>query len=413
LKKETTPSAIESSANSVSNKALIAVINRVAKFYRFKLDDDRMEFTLKALQGVPLEQVKSGFDRIPVECTFFPMPAEILEICTGVPARRPLALASDAAVEEARHFQWFVKWAEMLSEGHKFTLTVDVFGDNPFDFECSGRSLFRALEPVFAYYDGVDKCKDALKKAEDAVPFYEKGGWDYWSRPGQAARRLAEFNGLHEALEKLHPELLEDDKPEQARLVAAAAQEAIVEAEKRKELADAIEAAKAEVASAEALLLEEEKARLCCLLRVEMAPKLSAIRKEILEQIEPHLGKAIQRMVAYIRTGDDDYLRSTFKKAALAIIAMHARDSSQPGSRQITGAVESDNELRVFYGYVSIDKSVAYHGVDALLEARKTRMDFTDLDIERQREFVCNREEIWIAPYPPPPPPPRRERDVA
>lgn len=64
-----------------------------------------------------------------------------------------------------------------------------------------------------------------------------------------------------------------------------------------------------------------------CHVRVEMPSPIPLLMETIFDQIEPTIGKALQRMVDYTTIGDD-YFRGQFKKAALLVIASRTRRAS-------------------------------------------------------------------------------------
>jgi hypothetical protein len=128
-----------SKAFAVNLETLVEHLGRIALLLNVQLTKDLIDLYMLALQDLAPDQLATGFARVVRECTFFPVPAELRELCTGIPSR---SSASNPINNEVnKYWAWLIKWTPMLSKGYRYDLTVEPFGKRPVSYKSTGFSL--------------------------------------------------------------------------------------------------------------------------------------------------------------------------------------------------------------------------------------------------------------------------------
>lgn len=163
-----------------------------------------------------------------------------------------------------------------------------------------------------------------------------------------------------------------------------------------------------------------------CRVRVEMPPQIPALLELIFLQMEPTVGKAIQRMLDYIAVGDE-YFRAAFRKMAVAMITRREQKLAEVlTAEQIAYAAEqrvkylergypvapeqSDygrdklqaaNQPRVYEGFLTLGKELQRHSPESLEEARDEAGDpiFTAEEIENHKDFCAHYGYLAGIPF--------------
>jgi hypothetical protein len=114
----------------------------------------------------------------------------------------------------------------------------------------------------------------------------------------------------------------------------------------------------------------------------------------------PRLG--IEKFAEQMKWGADEWPLRNFEAKAKEVLAA-TKQGPAPPTRLLTGAVASDDELRVYGGVVQVnpDNRVTYYTVEALRQAQIKGLAIEDEEIENQAVFIEHLKEIWNAPYPP------------
>jgi hypothetical protein len=162
----------------------------------------------------------------------------------------------------------------------------------------------------------------------------------------------------------------------------------------------------------DAALEEVREDRRWCRLDVSMPPPWPPLLIEILEGLHGTVRAALQKFAKFI-AGQDDHFQRNFEKKGLELMGRNKEKDPLPASRQLSGAVQSNNEPRHFTGIVTFtaDDTAGYYSVAALQKAQADGLGIGDEEIEAHAVFLKNLKEIWNAPYPPtwhahyPPPP--------
>jgi hypothetical protein len=354
----------------------------------------KMQMTMyrAAVSHLTDEERTRGANWLLRNATFFPNPAECVQACTGIPAGSTATTASAVDATEAnRLWAWMIRWLPWLVEGHRFTLTLGAYGEDPVSYEFVAGSLTKGLKKVADRK--LRPLRVELRKAEARVQAYEHCELSHIEK--RIARQEVP-NSERDTIERL---LQYRDPPRSDwiwQLPMTPEDETRIRTN-YKQYQDAVLVAKANVEAA-----EEE--RLYCVLRVEMAPEIPTVLLEVLGLLDLTVVAAIQRFVK-----NDRYVKVEFRQRATEILGAHARGRQYtPPSRQIGDAVQPDNLPRVRQGVIKIDPNgdVTYHSVDALRDAQADGLLIDDSAIEAQQAFEDSIDEIWNAPYVPPPPPP-------
>ena len=149
-----------------------------------------------------------------------------------------------------------------------------------------------------------------------------------------------------------------------------------------------------------------------CRLEVSMPPPVPPLLVEILEGLYGTVMAALQKFSKFLE-GQGDHLQRNFERKGLELMAGRKENNPLPPSRQLSGAVQSDNHARHFSGIVTYteDDTAGYYLVETLRKAQVDGLGIGDQEIEDHAVFLKNLKEIWNAPYPPiwtaqfPPPP--------
>jgi hypothetical protein len=491
---QTNKELTKSSGNfEVSPETLVPAIQRLANFYKVELSDDQWRFSLMALQGVPRDQLTSGFNRIPVTHTFMPMPAELRQACTGVPSRSlTTAAVDDDALAVKRLWGWPLKWIPWFDQS-RVTVTYRAFGENPVSHEvtrellCTGlldggfrpshhggtdilKAVRQEIEIAKARLDTYQKChfegrgellarrcsrwiqyykleldttrrnliafRKLAEKYKDAprddvcfghylvvCPENQSTRWDCQVRgDGIAAARsikgrIAGIPGYEERIPYLERKLASEQEDHEAALPAAAADALAIQTQ-TKQYEDAITSAEAKLENAHACVLADDHAnqldrdrwlldREYCLLEVPLPPPIPPMLVECLIELEGSVPEGIKRFRAFMGEGDK-FLRGLFSKQARLVIVDHAElNNHAPPARQLTGAVASVNDPRVFVAVVSIDVDGGwnYYTVEGLRYLQTAGIPIGDQQLEAQELFIENGGEIMYPPLWIPSPP--------
>jgi hypothetical protein len=323
------------------------------------------------------EQRTRGANWLNRNANYFPNPAECVQACTGIPGGST-TIATAISTEAKRFWGWMIKWTPRLVEGYRVELTIAPYSKTPVTHKFAARCLGAGIAPYWVQprnvnHDDVDQRRHEVRLAEAARDAYE-------SEDGPSEESCKQYN------------------------------DAVAEAKQKLEAAEA--ALQSALKAEEARVTAAWDARVFCRLLVEMPPKMSAIREEILSQLggtagSPHggtPGAGIQAFVKFLKSGDS-YLDHNFREKAEHVIGEHAKEDNHAlPSRQLTGAVRSENEPRVYRGLIQLrpEGTVAYYAIETLRQAQANGVPVTDQDIADQETFIANLDEIWTAPYPAP-----------
>jgi hypothetical protein len=323
--------------------------------------------------------------------------------------------ADGDAIEVNRLWGWLVQWWAWLVEGHTYQLTIAAFTDHPVTHEFTDRSLNDGIWPYRASDAVLKTARSTASQARTHLTFLEREvptlEAEVLKLFREETRWAATEKSWRDCLEKTPQaplcvqELKRVLEVREGHVRAIDSREQKIQAGKAQiEACPAtIKKADAEITKAEADLQLDNENRVWCLLRVEMPPVMPPLLQEILEQLEGTIGAALQKFAKFMRSNDDRLLRAKFQKAGVQLIAAHEREASTlPPSRQLTGAVQSDHDPRVFSGIIFFDSDndVIYYSIETLQDAQANGIPINDDTIEAQAVFVENLEDIWNAPYP-------------
>jgi hypothetical protein len=392
----------------------------LAKPKDMELTPGILKLLVWAADDLSQAQHDQGMRNLVRNSQYWPNGAQYRAACLGVPVGSLNAAKAvvDDAIEVNRLWGWLVKWWSWLVEGHTYQLTIAAFSDHPVTYEFTDRSLNDGIEPYRACGVALEVARSTPSRALRKVTTLESqvlklserertlgNQENVWRQAIERRRLQAEIASMKEQIAIIvDPYYFEGlDKVVKERQTF---KEAIEQAKTEIEQAKAeIIAAPAALKKAEADFQLDKNDRLWCLLRVVMPPMMPPMLQEILEQLEGTIGAGLQSFARFMQSNDDPFLRAKFQKFGVQLIAAHEREASPlPPSRQLSGAVQSDHDPRVFSGVISFtsDDQAGYYSVEALREAQASGMQIADHDIEAQAVFIENKDEIWNAPYPPP-----------
>jgi hypothetical protein len=366
------------------------------------ITSEAIQLLVMASEDLSGAQHDRGIMTIQRTSQYWPNGAQLRAACLGVPVESLATMAaSDDALEVNRLYGWMTHWLQWLVKGHRFKLTIGAYGEHPVSYEFVSGSLTEGLETVADRK--LRPLRLELRIAEARLEAYEQHHY-----PGPAAEKISssdkEIDYWRKAFETGYPagawfdKALIDVEAQRVILLPWAAEDQKRVRTKCKQYQDAVATAKANVEAA-------ENERLFCRLTATMAPKIPPVLSEVLVLLDLTVEAAIQRFA-----NKDRFIKMEFRKRAMEVVAGHAKDDPYtPASRQIAGAVMSDNEPWVSEGVISIDPNgdVRYYSVEVLREEQAAGLPIDDKDIEDQEVFIENIDEISNARYVPPPPPPQ------
>jgi hypothetical protein len=348
-----------------------------------ELSPGRLKLLLWAGENFSYAQHLRGIKYLIRNSQYMPNGAQYQAAVLGVPVESlttSKAVDHDA-IEVNGLWDFMIKWWRRLVEGHRFELTI-VQAGKPVLHKFTDRSLVHGLRPYVVHHP-YEPQFSKLECPESPLPL-ALAKLDAWERNHYAGWDAGDLR---------------------------------VE-QRRKELQDAVEAAKAnnerlkrkakanfERAKAQARIADAD--RLYCRIRVEMPPRMPPLLVKLHEQYGT-VGTGIQEFAKFMALYDE-YFRGKFQKKGLELIAARAKEASHLSpSRQLSGAMQFDAEPRVFRGVIRLhlDGNTTYYAAEALRAAKANGAPIDEDDIQHQAAFVENVTEIWDAPYPPPAPPP-------
>jgi hypothetical protein len=137
------------------DEALVHHLNLLAEGFGEPLTATRLKLYIMGLGDLSASQLKNGLNRAIRELTFWPRPAELRELCTGVKARKSDTLRADEA------WQWVMTYLDR--HGVRGRTMQEFQGREDFDF-CDGDIRYR-------YLSVMDR-KHAANEFAFSAPFY-------------------------------------------------------------------------------------------------------------------------------------------------------------------------------------------------------------------------------------------------
>jgi hypothetical protein len=411
------PGNIKISSDDGWDEFLIAL----AEIHGHSLSKMSLRLYRAATSDLTFEQLTTGANWLLRNAKFFPNPPECVEACTGIPvASLASREASEDEVEEARLWSWLVRWWSWLINGNHYEITVAPYSDHSVIRRFTARSLAHGIAAL-RLGSAQERLYLAVEKPELKPPnnTFQLAADKRIVEVARALTRVA--IDLSEAIRKNDPADIAAHEAKvaflQAELLVCKQDRAEAPARDAAETKAAREAAlerwEQDLKKAEAKRLAHKDDLLYCRLHGKMVPPMPPVLEKILIQLGVSVGTGLEQFEKFYKS-PDPYFRTKFRKSAMTALraTRQVSSSTKPASRQLTGAVQSDDAPLDFIGIIQIncDESTEYYSVELLREEQAAGIPITDQDIADQVVFVAMIDELWREPYElsPPPIPPKQ-----